>query len=137
MGVVIVGPSGAGKSTLWRMLRAALIKTDRVVSMVQRSPSTASSIMETVLCKNYVQLHLSPKHYRYKLLGKEKSILTVLCENALPVFFPQVRQYIMNPKAMPRQQLLGQIDMDTREWTDGVLTNSARNVVREPQGHTS
>lgn len=137
MGVVIVGPSGAGKSTLWRMLRAALIKTDRVVSMVQRSPSTASSIMETVLCKNYVQLHLSPKHYRYKLLGKEKSILTVLCENALLVFFPQVRQYIMNPKAMPRQQLLGQIDMDTREWTDGVLTNSARNVVREPQGHTS
>lgn len=54
MGVVIVGPSGAGKSTLWRMLRAALIKTDRVVSMVQRSPSTASSIMEIVLCKNYV-----------------------------------------------------------------------------------
>lgn len=137
MGVVIVGPSGAGKSTLWRMLRAALIKTDRVVSMAQCSPSTASSIMETVLCKNYVQLHLSPKHYRYKLLWKEKSILTALCENALPVFFPQVRQYIMNPKAMPRQQLLGQIDMDTREWMDGVLTNSARNVVREPQGHTS
>lgn len=52
-------------------------------------------------------------------------------------FFFQVRQYIMNPKAMPRQQLLGQIDMDTREWTDGVLTNSARNVVREPQGNKS
>lgn len=43
----------------------------------------------------------------------------------------------MNPKAMPRQQLLGQIDMDTREWTDGVLTNSARNVVRESQGNKS
>lgn len=40
----------------------------------------------------------------------------------------------MNPKAMPRQQLLGHIDMDTREWADGVLTHSARNVVREPQG---
>lgn len=39
----------------------------------------------------------------------------------------------MNPKAMPRQQLLGHIDMDTREWADGVLTHSARNVVREPQ----
>lgn len=35
---------------------------------------------------------------------------------------------------MPRQQLLGHIDMDTREWADGVLTSSARNVVREPQG---
>lgn len=32
MGVVIVGPSGAGKSTLWRMLRAALSKTGKVVS---------------------------------------------------------------------------------------------------------
>ncbi|XP_008299945.1 cytoplasmic dynein 2 heavy chain 1 [Stegastes partitus] len=74
MGVVIVGPSGAGKSTLWRMLRAALNKTGKVV-----------------------------------------------------------KQYTMNPKAMPRQQLLGHIDMDTREWADGVLTHSARSVVREPQ----
>uniref|UniRef100_A0A3Q0T4R8 Cytoplasmic dynein 2 heavy chain 1 n=1 Tax=Amphilophus citrinellus TaxID=61819 RepID=A0A3Q0T4R8_AMPCI len=74
MGVVIVGPSGAGKSTLWRMLRAALSKTGKVV-----------------------------------------------------------KQYTMNPKAMPRKQLLGHIDMDTREWSDGVLTHSARSVVREPQ----
>ncbi|KAG8584671.1 hypothetical protein GDO81_004716 [Engystomops pustulosus] len=74
MGVVIVGPSGAGKSTLWRMLRAALGKTGKVV-----------------------------------------------------------KQFTMNPKAMPRHQLLGHIDMDTREWSDGVLTNSARQVVREPQ----
>ncbi|XP_069615312.1 cytoplasmic dynein 2 heavy chain 1 [Ranitomeya imitator] len=74
MGVVIVGPSGAGKSTLWRMLRAALGKTGKIV-----------------------------------------------------------KQYTMNPKAMPRHQLLGHIDMDTREWSDGVLTNSARQVVREPQ----
>ncbi|XP_056229968.1 cytoplasmic dynein 2 heavy chain 1 isoform X2 [Seriola aureovittata] len=78
MGVVIVGPSGAGKSTLWRMLRAALSKTGKVV-----------------------------------------------------------KQYTMNPKAMPRQQLLGHIDMDTREWADGVLTHSARNVVREPQDVSS
>lgn len=75
MGVVIVGPSGGGKSTLWRMLKAALGKTGRVV-----------------------------------------------------------KQYTMNPKAMPRHQLLGRIDMDTREWSDGVLTNSARQVVREPRG---
>ena len=25
--------------------------------------------------------------------------------------------------------------MDTREWTDGVLTYSARQVVKEPQGY--
>lgn len=75
MGVVIVGPSGGGKSTLWRMLKAALGKTGKVV-----------------------------------------------------------KQYTMNPKAMPRHRFLGRIDMDTREWSDGVLTNSARQVVREPRG---
>lgn len=29
-------------------------------------------------------------------------------------------------------QLLGHIDMDTREWSDGVLTMFARLVVKEP-----
>jgi dynein heavy chain 2, cytosolic len=37
----------------------------------------------------------------------------------------------MNPKAMPRNQLLGHMDADTREWFDGVLTKSAREVVRQ------
>ncbi|TKS81144.1 Cytoplasmic dynein 2 heavy chain 1 [Collichthys lucidus] len=54
-------------------------------------------------------------------------------EARLELIPSQVKQYTMNPKAMPRQQLLGHIDMDTREWADGVLTHSARNVVREPQ----
>jgi dynein heavy chain 2 len=38
----------------------------------------------------------------------------------------------MNPKALPRQQLLGHMDLDTREWFDGVLTAAARQVVKEP-----
>lgn len=56
MGVVIVGPSGAGKSTLWRMLRAALIKTGKVVSMMQ-------------LC------HLSISFYNVHVCKKKKNTL--------------------------------------------------------------
>lgn len=37
----------------------------------------------------------------------------------------------MNPKSMPRERLLGKMDLDTREWADGVLTDAARKVVRE------
>jgi hypothetical protein len=37
----------------------------------------------------------------------------------------------MNPKSMPRERLLGHMDIDTREWADGVLTDAARKVVRE------
>ncbi|XP_078258653.1 cytoplasmic dynein 2 heavy chain 1 isoform X2 [Rhinoraja longicauda] len=65
--------------------------------------------------------------------GAGKSILWRMLRAALGKINKMVKQYTMNPKAMPRQQLLGHIDMDTREWSDGVLTNSARQVVREPQ----
>lgn len=40
--------------------------------------------------------------------------------------------HVMNPKSMPRQQLLGLMNNDTREFQDGVLTASARLVVKEP-----
>ena len=40
--------------------------------------------------------------------------------------------HTMNPKAMAKKLLLGNMDHDTREWTDGVLTASARHVVKEP-----
>ena len=39
--------------------------------------------------------------------------------------------YVMNPKSMPRERLLGHMDLDTREWADGVLTDAARKVVKE------
>lgn len=66
--------------------------------------------------------------------GAGKSTLWKLLRVALCRIGLQVKQHILNPKAMQRHQLLGHIDMDTREWTDGVLTASARQVVREPKG---
>uniref|UniRef100_W5MJK1 Cytoplasmic dynein 2 heavy chain 1 n=1 Tax=Lepisosteus oculatus TaxID=7918 RepID=W5MJK1_LEPOC len=65
--------------------------------------------------------------------GAGKSTLWRTLRAALGRIGRVVKQYTMNPKAMARQQLLGHIDMDTREWSDGVLTNSARQVVREAQ----
>ncbi|XP_034521541.1 LOW QUALITY PROTEIN: cytoplasmic dynein 2 heavy chain 1 [Ailuropoda melanoleuca] len=69
--------------------------------------------------------------------GAGKSTLWRMLRAALCRIGRVVKQYTMNPKAMPRRQLLGHIDMDTREWSDGVLTNSARQVVREPQDVSS
>ncbi|NXG46652.1 DYHC2 protein, partial [Psilopogon haemacephalus] len=66
--------------------------------------------------------------------GGGKSTLWRMLKAALGKTGKAVKQYTMNPKAMPRHRFLGHIDMDTREWSDGVLTNSARQVVREPRG---
>ena len=43
--------------------------------------------------------------------------------------------HVCNPKSMPREQLLGNMDLDTREWTDGVMTANARKAVSEPTEH--
>ncbi|XP_071126281.1 cytoplasmic dynein 2 heavy chain 1-like isoform X2 [Mytilus edulis] len=65
--------------------------------------------------------------------GSGKSTLWRILRQGLHKIGKEVKKYTMNPKAMHRTQLLGSIDMDTREWTDGVLTYSARQVVKEPQ----
>eukprot|EP00899_Mesostigma_viride_P029629 jgi/Mesvir1/9851/Mv22388-RA.1 len=65
--------------------------------------------------------------------GSGKTTLWRVLEAALKKLGgpPPPRIHVMNPKAIPRQQLLGHMDMDTREWTDGVLTAAARQVVKE------
>eukprot|EP00050_Salpingoeca_kvevrii_P020215 m.95860 g.95860 ORF g.95860 m.95860 type:complete len:4292 (+) comp8765_c0_seq1:164-13039(+) len=64
--------------------------------------------------------------------GSGKTTLWRILRAALLRTGSTIKTYVMNPKAIPRQQLLGSIDMDTREWTDGILTYSARQVVKEP-----
>nr|CAB3240329.1 cytoplasmic dynein 2 heavy chain 1-like [Phallusia mammillata] len=64
--------------------------------------------------------------------GSGKTTLWQILRGALAKLGKTVKLHTMNPKAMARTQLLGKIDLDTREWSDGVLTNSAREVVREP-----
>jgi dynein heavy chain 2 len=63
--------------------------------------------------------------------GCGKSTCWSILRAALKRLNRNVVQYTINPKAMPRQQLLGHMDLDTREWFDGVLTAAARQVVKE------
>lgn len=61
--------------------------------------------------------------------GSGKSTLWEILERAYARIGRKTIVYKMNPKAMPRQQLLGSMNMDTREWSDGVLTAAARRQV--------
>ena len=68
--------------------------------------------------------------------GSGKSVLWKMLQHAMQKIGQTVRTYVMNPKSMPRIQLLGHIDIDTREWSDGVLTAASRAVVKEPLGNS-
>ena len=63
--------------------------------------------------------------------GSGKSTLLRILRKAMQNLKVHVPLWAMNPKAMHRDQLLGRMDMDTREWFDGVLTKAAKKVVRE------
>lgn len=45
-----------------------------------------------------------------------------------------LKHHVFNPKSMPRNQLLGQVDLDTRQWSDGVLTSCSLKVTSETLG---
>lgn len=60
--------------------------------------------------------------------GCGKSTLWRVLQAALVKCGQTIVMHVMNPKAMPRARLLGDMDNDTREWTDGVLTAAARQV---------
>ena len=64
--------------------------------------------------------------------GCGKSTLWRVLKAALIKCGQAVITHVMNPKSMPRERLLGHMDLDTREWADGVLTDAARKVVIEP-----
>ncbi|CAM9392956.1 unnamed protein product, partial [Phaeothamnion confervicola] len=64
--------------------------------------------------------------------GSGKTTLWSVLRQALILCGTRVVTHVMNPKSMPRPRLLGHMDLDTREWTDGVLTNAARRAVHEP-----
>ena len=64
--------------------------------------------------------------------GCGKSTIWKVLKLAYEKLHKSLITHVMNPKSMPRQQLLGKMDHDTREWTDGVLTVAARNCVKQP-----
>ena len=101
-------------------------------AMASRSLAPQESQVQKVL-----QLHLATLQRIGVIIvgpsGTGKSTLWQVLEDAQKNLGTPVKVYKMNPKAIERKQLLGNLDLDTREWTDGVLTAAARKVVAEDQ----
>lgn len=69
--------------------------------------------------------------------GSGKSTIWKLLSHTLGKLGHKLVIHRSNPKAVERQALLGNMDMDTREWSDGILTSASRQAVKEAENsHT-
>jgi dynein heavy chain 2 len=64
--------------------------------------------------------------------GCAKTTIWKVLRESLKKLGSNVKIYVMNPKAISRNQLLGYMNPDTRDFHEGVLTAAARNVIKEP-----
>ncbi|RVE44280.1 hypothetical protein evm_011075 [Chilo suppressalis] len=65
--------------------------------------------------------------------GSGKTTIRHLLKNALINQGKSIVEYVICPKAMSRSSLLGHIDHDTRQWTDGVISATALEIANQPQ----
>uniref|UniRef100_A0A183FTN3 AAA_6 domain-containing protein n=1 Tax=Heligmosomoides polygyrus TaxID=6339 RepID=A0A183FTN3_HELPZ len=68
--------------------------------------------------------------------GAGKSTIWRVLRRAQLLAGVSLRTVSFNPKAMNRTKLLGHMDIDTREWSDGILTMAAREVIKDTTVHT-
>ncbi|XP_052751641.1 cytoplasmic dynein 2 heavy chain 1 isoform X2 [Galleria mellonella] len=64
--------------------------------------------------------------------GSGKTTIRQILKNALIQQGKTIMEYVISPKAMSRKWLLGHIDLDTRQWTDGVISAIAQEVSNQP-----
>ncbi|CAI5438007.1 unnamed protein product [Caenorhabditis angaria] len=67
--------------------------------------------------------------------GSGKSTIWKVLQRALILTKTSLRVTTFNPKAVNRNKLLGNMDMDTREWSDGIITMAAREVIKDTSVH--
>lgn len=66
-----------------------------------------------------------------------KSTVISVLKSVLSSMSRVIRTYTISPKSMDRSTLLGHLDINTRQWFDGVLTQTAIAVNSEPPEVTS
>uniref|UniRef100_A0A1I7UMZ6 Cytoplasmic dynein 2 heavy chain 1 n=1 Tax=Caenorhabditis tropicalis TaxID=1561998 RepID=A0A1I7UMZ6_9PELO len=67
--------------------------------------------------------------------GSGKSTIWKVLQRALVLTKKPLKVTKFNPKAVNRMKLLGNMDMDTREWSDGIITMAAREVQKDTTVH--
>ncbi len=60
----------------------------------------------------------------------------VLFESICKVSAIKGERYVIDPKTLSKEELYGQLDSSTLEWTDGVFTKTLRKILDNKRGES-
>ena len=112
-------------------LRSKVIETFKMMGLTrnERQVDKCIELYEQLSKRIGVAVLGPPSSGKSTVISVLKSVLTSMSKT--------IRTYIISPKSMDRSQLLGHLDINTRQWYDGVLTQTAIAVNSEPPEVTS
>ena len=110
-------------------LEAEIAKVATSHNLQPTAPFTLKVIQlwETILVRHGLMCVGMPPCGKTKVKDTLAEVLANL--NDSDVYMP-VTQYVMNPKSIPQGQLYGESDLNTQEWTDGVLAIAVRDSMK-------
>ena len=137
-GMMLVGHTGAGKTTVVRTLARAL----NLLADAQRAAETEALTADDASRDHSVDL--SPERSRsvgssgsgmLRGMPEVEGAPEVPMKLAVPPAeirrYSHVRMRVLNPKALAVEDLYGQDDVNTGDWTDGVLSLAVRMAARD------
>jgi dynein heavy chain len=102
--------------------------TNRGLQPVQNFIEKTVQLWETVLVRHGLMVVGIPPCGKTQVKNVLADTLAALADGG-DSFMP-VTQYVMNPKSITQGQLYGESDLNTQEWTDGVLAIAVRESAK-------
>lgn len=109
--------------------------TDKLESRIREVGKERSLTISEIWLEKVLQLHrFLSIHHGIMLVGESATGKTQIW-NALARVL-DVEVHIINPKVLSKEKLFGSLDPTTREWTDGLFTQSLRKISDNLRGES-
>lgn len=143
---MLVGQTGSGKSVCWKILQAAMTRLKRdgdsnfnIVRVSQPYLWLCTVKSRHIKCIKWPRVDIFECGWYVSLLFTKTVHRKVILYGRMPfnsylffsfslklTYFLILQEFPINPKALSLGELYGEFDLNTNEWTDGVLSSVMR-----------
>lgn len=118
------------------------IREDRLIEQIEKLSNKYNLITKGPFIEKVLQLYqISNLHHGVMMVGPtgcgKSAAWKILLEALEKLDGTKGESYIVDPKAINKDDLYGKLDSTTAEWTDGVFTLILRRIIDNMRGESS